>query len=821
MARDSLHFHLRNLSKPEPFRAKGGGGGKAPSDVPNRAAHAQAILSAIDLLPNIAAANLPGVYLEVTSRANERLKKDSLNASNLTLLKFEDANRDPHNREKATVFATSQGIDKLRQKVTQFQNENNPDKEKNGQLVPGGPRHADLVQSISALTEAGLRALWRSPESSFPADGIAANWEVWLDPAQTDDFVQRAPAYGVAIGQERLVFPEDIVMIAHGTREVIAQAVKQIGGVKAMAAPSITADFFHGMDVQEQAQWVDELVQRTSFLPNPDPSYVTLLDTGVSRAHPLIQPALDVADRHAADFGWSAEDVQGHGTPMAGLVLYGDLTPLLHQTNPIHVNHRLESVKIIPDAGVNPHHLLGAVTQNAVKAVEQIHPRRRTFTMASTTAEDTPHDGAPTSWSSEIDQLTSGVSGDLNINRLMLISAGNTDNYSFGAGQYLDVSDHEDNEIESPAQSWNAIAVGAYTEKTQLPQGEAATALAPFGDLSPSSRTASWSAYWPLKPDVVLEGGNWTTGAMPPPMRHGWLSLLSTHQTYPLRSFTFTHDTSAATALAAKGITELWSDYPALWPETVRALYVSSARWTPQMLSHLPQEPNKGDFAPLFQRYGYGVPDLARARRSASNALTLIVEDTIVPYRLSPTTGGDIHNEMRIFSLPWPVNELRRLGTAEVKLRVTLSSFIEPNPSEAARGSKFRYASHNLRFKINRAGEDEATFKARISKLAEPTGTPANDEEDMWDFGSNRRDVGSLHIDQLSCKASDLARRSFIAVHPVTGWWKTKARLQGELPSVRYALIVEIDAEHLAADIRTEVETAIATMVATQVVTKV
>jgi hypothetical protein len=36
------------------------------------------------------------------------------------------------------------------------------------------------------------------------------------------------------------------------------------------------------------------------------------------------------------------------------------------------------------------------------------------------------------------------------------------------------------------------------------------------------------------------------------------------------------------------------------------------------------------------------------------------------------------------------------------------STFVEPNPSEPARGSKFRYPSHNLRFKLNRPNEDRA-----------------------------------------------------------------------------------------------------------------
>ena len=821
MARDLRHFHLRNLGQPRPFQAKGSPRSKRPSDVLNRAAHAQALLHAIDALPDIPANELPGVYLEVRSRVDERLKKDSLDASGLTLLRVAETPDPGGAEERATVFATAKGIEKLRKKVEQFRTEDTPDREKDGEIVPGRPKNADLVQSVAAITEAGLRALWRSPPGKFPAADIATVWEVWREPEMAEAFVAAAPNYGVTVGADRLEFPEDIVVIVEADRNQLAQAVRRLGGVRALAAPTITADFFDGLPVAEQAQWVDELAGRTTYADNPDPGYVTLLDTGVSRAHPLIQPALSVDDRHAANPAWGLEDLKGHGTQMGGLALFGDLTPKLHQANPVSVLNRLESVKLLPDAGMNPHHLLGAVTRQAINTVEQVGHRRRTFTMTTTTGEDTPHDGAPTSWSTEVDQLAAGVSGEIKQQRLVLVSAGNTDNFTFGAGNYLDRCDHEDNEIESPAQAWNVLSVGAFTEKTVLPDGELAQALAPFGDLSPASRTASWSSHWPNKPDVVLEGGNWALSAMPPPMRHGWLSLLSTHHNYPVRSFTFTFDTSAATALAAKDVTELWSDYPTLWPETVRGLYVSSARWTQQMRAHLPAQPNKGHYTPLFQRYGYGVPDMARARRSASNALTLIVEDTITPYGISEKTGGDVHNEMKLFALPWPVEALRALGNADVTLRVALSSFIAPNPSEASRGVRYRYASHNLRFQLNRAGENEAQFLARISKAAEQPDGPANDEDDLWDYGSNRRHVGSLHIDQLTCKASDLARRNLLAVHPVTGWWKSKKLLAEVLPSVRFALIVEIDAEESDTELYAEVQVAVDALIAAQAVVQV
>ena len=726
----------------------------------------------------------------------------SLNASGLTLLKVQPAAGEEQ-AARATVFASGEGIEKLRQKVSDFGQKNRI----KGDETAGRPYNADLVQSIGAIVEAGLHALWRSPNQKFPEVNDAQPWEIWLGKEEAAAFIAGAPNYGVAISADRLEFPEDIVVIGTATRDAMAFAIRRLAGVRALAAPTVTADYFDALEIEQQLEWVEEVIGRTTFDVGDDPNYITLLDRGVSRTHPLIAPALAIADRHSAEPAWGLEDVVGHGTQLAGLALFGDLTTAVQTMNPIQVRHRLESAKIIPDAGHNPHFLLGAVTRKGINAVETAGDRRRTFALATTTVDDTPHDGAPTSWSSEVDQLASGASGEKSVKRLILVSAGNTNQNQFGNNNYLAVCDLPDNEVESPAHAWNAICIGAYTAKNILPAGEVGLPLAPAGDLAPSSRTASWSSHWPLKPDVVFEGGNWLVDGAPPPMKHPALSLLTTDHQYPQRAFTTTGETSGATALAARAVTEIWSDYPDLWPETIRALFVSSARWTPQMKSHLSANPSKGDYTPLFKRYGYGVPDLDRARRSASNALTLIVQDIITPYRKTAKPSAQhIHNEMKVFQLPWPVEELRKLVQTPVTLRVALSTFIDPNPSEPARGSKFRYASHNLRFKLNRPNESEAAFLARISKAAEQPDGPALEEDDNWTFGQKRRDVGSLHIDELICPASDLARRNLIAVHPVAGWWKTKIVRDPQDLVARFALIVEIDAGESNAELYAEVE---------------
>src|SRR5688572_282051 len=111
MPRDREHFLLNGLSQAERFKPKGQGGAKRPSDVPDRAGHAQALLQALDALPDVPADGRPGVYLKVEGRPGEPLNTKSLDASDMTLLRVEPERGDqpPH----ATVFATEKGLNKL------------------------------------------------------------------------------------------------------------------------------------------------------------------------------------------------------------------------------------------------------------------------------------------------------------------------------------------------------------------------------------------------------------------------------------------------------------------------------------------------------------------------------------------------------------------------------------------------------------------------------------------------------------------------------------------------------------------------------------
>lgn len=369
---------------------------------------------------------------------------------------------------------------------------------------------------------------------------------------------------------------------------------------------------------------------------------------------------------------------------------------------------------------------------------------------------------------------------------------------------HLDRSDADP--IHDPGQAWNALTVGALTEKAVINDARWASwqPVARPGELSPWSTTGvTFADAWPIKPDVVFEGGNVVKnakGAVDFPCPD--LSLLSTYFKPADKSCVLSWATSAATAQAARLAALISAEYPTYWPETLRALVVHSAEWSAQMQTHLRDANGKRARAKLVQRYGFGVPGAERALRSANDALTLIAQSSIRPF-----TEGKMR-ELHFFDLPWPRDVLAELGATPVRLRITLSYFIEPNPGRRGWKKRHRYASHGLRFDVKGPTESIDEFHKRLNKkaLGEDEAKPATGgDSSEWYLGEHARNRGSLHSDILSCNAADLAERGVIAVYPVSGWWKDQPKRDRSGNGARYALVVSIETPGVESDIWTPV----------------
>lgn len=782
----------------------------------DREAHADALSASIGVALEAARAQLgaratavaegvPGFYLQIELPAGEKAVIDQLGNRQKQIEVV--AVREPTAENAsvtATVFVPATAEEYYQEKVEAYRTQ---------ETRTGRPKNEPLIARMEVVRLATARSLFTDDDALFPVGDGAVWWEIWLRDGHRDVFSRMAARLNLQVKDHAVRFPEREVVLVLANTESIDRLVAYSDVVAELRRAKDTPAFFMGLDGAGQREWSDEALARLT--PPADANVaVCILDSGVTQAHPLLSPALDVADLHTINPAWgtadSATQWRGHGTAMAGTALYGDLVPALSGGGAIVLTHRLESVKILPPNGVadNEPDLYGAITAEAIARAEIQAPNRRRAIALAVTSESSMR-GKPSSWSAAIDQLCF----DPDNRRLLIVSAGNI-RVDLMPADHLVRNDLES--VEDPAHAWNALTVGAFTEKVDLidPALAGWSAIAPAGELSPRSRTSvTWERQWPVKPDVVIEGGNLASNGVLPGDPVDDLQLLTTHNRPNDRAFNTIGDTSAATALVARLAGAILATRPRLWPETVRGLIVHSAEWTPAMRARIDAcNGRKGQIHSLVRRYGYGVPDLGRALLSAQNDLTLMVEDALTPFNKE---GSAVKTrDMKVHQLPWPNDVLAQLGDAHVELRVTLSYFIEPNPGERGWTRRHRYASHGLRFAVKKATESFDDFRARVNDAArdeeegEAAGGGAGGDE--WLLGPKNRDQGSLHSDFWSGTAADLAQRDAIGVFPVGGWWKEKPYLEKWDTEARYALIVTIKAPGVDVDIYTPVEAKIA-----------
>ncbi len=829
--RDRKHIVVPGEPKTENYTPHGKKiASSSPPANPDRPAHGAALVQSLVAAQAAATArriqaqveiegSTPSIYVEFESVEDIRLDLSSLEAkrSGIELVSVRHeilAQADGTSKliEWATVVIPD---GKIKHFLHRFETYAKASEKKKGER-----RHENMLDRIAGLRLASLRALWTDTGTPFPPEQTPRWWEVWLrkfDDGEVQRFTRFCRLTNLALSSRRLEFEDRTVVLVHATATQLALSLDVLNDVAELRSVHQPSGFFVHLTGTGQTEWLQELFNRTTLAPANAP-VVCILDTGVNRGHPLLAGSLAGNDLHTCEPAWNTADHDGHGTEMAGLALYGNLAPLLADTQPVALRHRLESVKILAPRGhaATPPELYGAVTAAATSRAEISAPDRwRCFSM-SVGADPDGERGQPTSWSAAIDALAAGRSFDPSTQgltylddpaattpmRLFLVSAGNVNPNDFA----IDFLTHSDlAHIEDPAHAWNAIAVGACTElcTTEDPDYVGWTPLAAAGELSPWSKTSvGFDAYWPNKPDVVFEGGNVLhDGATDYLYDIPDLCLLTTERNHTQHPFVTSWATSAACAQVARIAGEIAAEYPELWPETVRGLIVHSAEWTDAMRQHLVASPGKAGRSALVRRYGFGVPRLDRALHSARDALTLVVQGTIKPFE-----AGKMR-QIQLFSLPWPKEQLAALGETGVKLRVTLSYFIEPNPSRRGWRKKHRYQSHGLRFAIKGPTESDEDFHKRLNNQAlDPEEEkPEAPEDPGWFLGTRTRDRGSLHSDVWSGLAADLAEREVIAVYPVSGWWKDQpSRDRSEL-GARYALIVSIETPAENVDIWTPV----------------
>lgn len=679
----------------------------------------------------------------------------------------------------------------------------------------GNPARRALVANIARIRRGVLEDLWTS--DGEPPHHTTRWWEIWLDASQP-----HAAAFNAFLATHQLrsvprsvALQDRVVVWVEATWEQLEILPFTSVPIAEIRVPEFI-DSVEDLPPSEQAEYARDLADRIVSADEVAPA-VCHLDTGVYRTHLLLRDSLAASDQHTI-FGTSGNDVQGHGTSMAGLALFGGhMDRLLVATSKVELRHRLESVRMTPSMGepqTNPLDF-GTATAQAVSMPEIASQRPRVFCLPLTTAPDRA--GEPTLWSATIDALAAGTDivrdgkqlrllsvPDPAAARLFLVAVGNVDSYQLDHRAASDTS-----AVEDPAQAWNALSVSAHTDLASSPvdpQYAGWTPMAEAGTLSPHSRTSVMfdQRRWPIKPDICMEGGNvLTDGSTGFEDKHPLLSLRSTGTANDL-ALASANATSAATAQASRLAALAMSRYPSYWPETVRGLLVHAAEWTPAMKAEIAGEPKKSGRLSLLRRYGWGVPSESGVLYSSGQAVTLVSQDEFVPF-----DGKDYRmRRFRLHTLPWPADALAHIGDSTVRLRVTLSYFVEPSASRRGWRRRYSYPSHGLRFDLQGPLETQDEFVRRVNRDAqsdEDGSTRAGTTSDRWLLGENQRHLGSLHQDVWEGTGQELSECNSVAVFPVGGWWKNNHRADRMNLPVRYALLVSLRTEEQSIDLYTPV----------------
>jgi len=520
---------------------------------------------------------------------------------------------------------------------------------------------------------------------------------------------------------------------------------------------------------------------------------VCVIDSGIQEGHLLLQAAIDTTTSHCFLPGTNPADVgdfvppAGHGTRVAGAVLYGETIP---RDGTPQLPFWIQNARVLDKDNSMPVEMFPPEIIRAV--VERFHqgPRHTRIFNHSINGRSFCRTRYMSAWAAEIDLLSATY------DVLIVQTAGNLP--ISGVNPYLGVKDHLaagrdypdylyelSARIASPGQSLQALTVGSIGYDSLA--NDSWKTFAPASD-HPSAFSRSGPGIWDvIKPEVVEYGGDFIrTGGTPADIQGGGHIAAACPELVRSTMFppgpSYARDESG-TSFAAPKVSRIAARLQELLPEEpallYRALVVQSARWpdwAEALLSELRQPDSKDDperrqelleqVSRIIRCLGYGVPDEARATVNTDHRTTYI-------------TGGETSiraGECHIYQIPIPI-ALRSPGDEfDIRIEATLSYVARPRRT---RRNLRRYLSTWVDWKSSKLGEGLADFRARVIKDIDNDGEPLPGAILPWvlheasHFGvirDTKRSNGTVQKDWAVVKSNTLPDHFCIAVRGHQGW---------------------------------------------------
>jgi len=472
--------------------------------------------------------------------------------------------------------------------------------------------------------------------------------------------------------------------------------------------------------------------------PPQDNCGILVIDSGVQRGHPLIAQVLGEAevfpDANRQFIKGGPDDVNGHGTNVAGIAIYGDVENCIKQRS-FDPTAWLFSARVTNEENQYDEDLL-VETQldQAIRAFVEQYPNCKVINISLGNADQIYRDGLKQfRLAAKIDEIAYQYQHK---NIVFVISAGNNFHeelkYEQLRNEYPNYLLNKNARIIDPATSAIALTVGSLS----FGRGSITTNTSDVR-LQPIAKLPGYPSYFTrtgfgvdgmIKPDLVDFGGDlvldlsYRESLGLPKVRElehsvAGVSVLTLSKHYNSSLFHFCSGTSFAAPRVANLAAQLFTKYPDASSNLIRALIVNSAVLPKEIPPefHCNSKQSQREKTKTIKNqlaiYGYGQPELQRAMYSAENYVVLSEDNISIKV-------GSFH----IYEIPQlPSDFLKKQGTRI--LSITLA--FDP-PTRPTRGDS--YLGVTMEFDLFKSIDREIVRNAyeTATKTSLPDESPDN-----------------------------------------------------------------------------------------------
>jgi hypothetical protein len=487
--------------------------------------------------------------------------------------------------------------------------------------------------------------------------------------------------------------------------------------------------------------------------PADDAPAVAVLDSGLTRGHPLLGTAVGDAQGYLAPHrSPDDEPPHWHGTFVGALTLYGDVHACIQQGQFVP-RLRLFSGKVFNDDGQDQTEFVEKAVEEAVR---DLHGQYgcRVFNLSYGDLNKVYDGRHVRGLAYTLDRLTRELSV------LFVVPTGNLQTAELSPDPRNDYPAYlltDAARLLDPAPALNALVVGGLTlngatrDAQRHPNTLEDVPIAQTGQPFPLTRSGP-SINGAIKPDLVEHAGNVALMRVGGRTRHAGLGIVSLNGGFASGpAFCEDIGTSYAAPLVSHKAACLLAELPDASPHLLRALLGAHARWPRACEDLLNPANNTEGRARLLRLVGYGQVDEPALYRSLDQTVTLLTEDQI---------GNDQHH---FFELPLP-DSFWSGGRRTREVTVALAY------SPVVRTTRLDYRMSKLWFTLVAATDIDQVTTAFRRNRAQGMGERSTGRS----LPNDTRKAGTLQVSRWTFKqALPQGERLFVVVTRQDSPWST------------------------------------------------